>query len=222
MTTTLRALLLAAVGAVALSASAVAQTPAGRYRVTLDDGSIVDVEANSPDEAMEMAKRRIDDEDLKKTRPPAEIAHRLAEKGYAWAQYELGVMYANGRIVPQNYAEAVRWYRLAADQGDRWAQTNLGAMYDQGEGVTQNYVEAVRLYRLAADQGFSLAQSRLGLMYANGEGVSQNDVEAYKWLALAAAQQGIHAGARDAVRRRMTPAQIAEGQRLAAEWKPKK
>ena len=222
MKATLRTLLLAAVGAVALSASAVAQTPAGRYRVTLDDGSILDVEANSPDEATEIAKRRIDEEDLKKTQRLAETAHRLAEEGYAWAQYELGVMYANGRIVPQNYAEAVRWYRLAADQGDRWAQANLGAMYEKGEGVPQNYVEAVKWYRVAAEQGYANAQSSLGFMYANGVGVPNNDVEAYKWLALAAAQQDDFAGARDAVRRRMTPAQIAEAQKLAAEWKPTK
>ena len=41
----------------------------------------------------------------------------LAEQGNASAQYNLGVMYANGRGVPQDYAEAMKWYRLAAEQG---------------------------------------------------------------------------------------------------------
>ena len=52
------------------------------------------------------------------------------------AQSILGVMYANGRGVPQDYAEAVKWYRLAADQGDAEAQHNLGVMYASGEGVS--------------------------------------------------------------------------------------
>ena len=41
----------------------------------------------------------------------------LAEQGNARAQFNLGLMYANGRGVPQDYAQAVKWYRLAADQG---------------------------------------------------------------------------------------------------------
>ena len=50
----------------------------------------------------------------------------LASQGVAVSQYNLGVMYANGEGVPQDYAEAVRWYRLAADQGLGEAQLNLG------------------------------------------------------------------------------------------------
>jgi hypothetical protein len=52
--------------------------------------------------------------------------------------------------------------------------------------------------------------------------VPQNFIEGYKWLNLAAAQGDADATeARDAVRAEMTPAQIAEGQRLSAAWKPK-
>ena len=64
-----------------------------------------------------------------------------------------GWMYATGRGVPQDDAEAVRWYRLAAEQGDAYAQYNLGLMYRKGEGVPQDDAEAVRWYRLAAEQG---------------------------------------------------------------------
>jgi len=46
----------------------------------------------------------------------------LAEQGDAVAQNYLGVMYYNGQGVPQNYAEAVRLYRLAAEQGIADAQ----------------------------------------------------------------------------------------------------
>ena len=73
-------------------------------------------------------------------------------------------MYELGRGVPQNYAEAARWYRLAADQGSATAQHDLGVMYHFGQGVPQNYAEAVRWYRLAADQGYADAQHGLGLM----------------------------------------------------------
>ena len=61
-------------------------------------------------------------------------------------------MYDTGEGVPQNYTEAVRWYR-SAEQGDATAQFNLGLMYDTGEGIPQNDTEAVRWYRLAAEQG---------------------------------------------------------------------
>ena len=79
-------------------------------------------------------------------------------RGDAIAQNNLGVMYATGEGVPQDAAEAVRWYRLAAEQGYAIAQNNLGFMYDTGEGVPQDAVEAVRWYRRAAEQGHARAQ----------------------------------------------------------------
>ena len=97
-------------------------------------------------------------------------------------------MYANGKGVPQDYAEAVKWYRRAAGQGDALAQHNLGAMYANGEGVPQDYAEAVKGYRLAAEQGYALAQHNLGAMYANSKGVPQDYAEAVKWYRLAAEQ----------------------------------
>ena len=62
-------------------------------------------------------------------------------------------MYAKGQGVPQDYSEAVKWYRLAADQGDATAQFNLGGMYAQGEGVPQDYVLAHMWFNLSAAQG---------------------------------------------------------------------
>ena len=90
----------------------------------------------------------------------------------------------------------------------------------------QNYAEAVRLYQLAAGQGYAIAQHDLGAMYYNGEGVAQDYVRALMWFSLAAsAETGAKAEqvaeVRDATARRMTPAQIAEAQRLTREWKPK-
>ena len=77
--------------------------------------------------------------------------------------------------MPQDDAEAVRWYRLAAEQGEAIAQNNLGLMYSNGWGVPQDYAEAIRWYRLLAEQGKAGAQNNLGVMYdSNGRGVPQD------------------------------------------------
>ena len=75
------------------------------------------------------------------TKQSSGIGSRL-QQGDAQAQNNLGVMYENGRGVPQDYDEAVKWYRLAAAQGDADAQNNLGVMYENGRGVPQDNEEA--------------------------------------------------------------------------------
>ena len=76
----------------------------------------------------------------------------LADQGDANAQYMLGIMYANGRGVPQDYAEAMKWCRLAAEQGYARAQYMLGIMYANGRGVPQNDVQAHMWFNLAASR----------------------------------------------------------------------
>ena len=77
----------------------------------------------------------------------------LADQGHADAQYNLGWMYASGRGVPEDDAEAVRWYRLAADQGLAGAQHRLGLMYYNGEGVLQDNVTAHMWFNIAGANG---------------------------------------------------------------------
>ena len=155
--------------------------------------------------------------------PEIDALRVRAEAGDAEALYNLGLMYAIGRGVPQDDAEAARWYRLAADQGYASAQHHLGTMYDTGTTVPQDYAEAVRWYRLAADQGDATAQLSLGDRYANGEGVSQDDVQAHMWYNLSASRptnvlRDSAVEGRDRVAGRITPTQLAEAQRLATEW----
>ena len=57
--------------------------------------------------------------------PTADFWRPRAEEGDAFSQYFLGDMYADGDGVPQDYAEAVRWFRLAAEQGNVDAQSIL-------------------------------------------------------------------------------------------------
>ena len=111
-----------------------------------------------------------------------------AEQGDADAQITLGVCYAKGLGVPQDFAEALKWYRLAAGQGHAEAQFNLGVMYHTGKGVPQDYVEAHKWFNLSAAR-------------ATNKDTRENA-----------------AGARDSVASKMTPDQIAEAQKLAREW----
>jgi hypothetical protein len=146
---------------------------------------------------------------------------KAADQGNAAAQASLGYMYANGQGIPQNYAEAVKWYRMAADQGNAAAQNNLGHLYASGQGVAHDYAEAVKLYRKAANEGLAESQDSLGGMYRDGQGVRRDYTQAYMWFSLAALQASQDAAkAREALAARMSPAQIAEAQRLAREWKP--
>ena len=69
-------------------------------------------------------------------------------------------MYAAGRGVPQDDAEAVTWFRRTADQGIADAQNNLGLAYASGWGVPQNDVTALVWLNLAGAQGDEEARRR--------------------------------------------------------------
>ena len=143
----------------------------------------------------------------------------LAEQGNPEAQYYLWTMYASGQVVPQDYAEAAKWTKLAAEQGYAQAQSDLGDLYKVGRGLPQDFAEAAKWYRLAANQGVTYAQYLLGFMYKNGYGVPKDYVQAHQWVNLAYASG--HATAKelkDVLSKLMTPAEIAEAQRLAREW----
>jgi len=116
----------------------------------------------------------------------------LADQGDASAQNDLGGMYANGRGVRRNYAEALKWWRRAAEQGLASAQFSLGLMYEKGNGVAQDFVEAHKWYLIAASR-FPIADP-VNSAIASEFGKS-----------LAA---------------RMAPEPIAEAQRRAREWQP--
>jgi TPR repeat protein len=113
-----------------------------------------------------------------------------AQKGDPSAQFELGDAYTKGEGVPQDSAEAVKWYRIAAEQGDAKAQYRLGLMYAIGEGVPEDSAEAVKWILKAAEQGSKFPQLELGRRYAEGDGVSKDSTEAVKWYRKAA-EQGV-------------------------------
>ena len=100
----------------------------------------------------------------------------------------LGTCTPMAGVSPRTMAEAVRWFRMAAEQGDARGQANLGNMYANGEGVLIDEAEAVRWFRLAAEQGHAGSQLNLGVMYAKGQGVLKDEAGAARWLRLAAEQ----------------------------------
>ena len=150
---------------------------------------------------------------------PVGLRRLAAELGDIEAQRDLGSIYGVGQDVPQDYAEAAKWYRRAAEQGDGFAQLNLGDMYKLGRGVPQDYAEAAKWYRLASEHGYVRAQDfvddydeagkwrglaakqgddaevqyNLGVMYHRGKGVPPSYVKAAKWYRLAAEQGHVEA-----------------------------
>ncbi|MDA8785705.1 sel1 repeat family protein, partial [Planktomarina temperata] len=76
--------------------------------------------------------------------------------------------YSDGQGVLQDYKEAIKWYRLAAEQGHAMAQTNLGIMYEYGDGVIQDNTMAHMWYNIASANGHEKAggyrDERAGLM----------------------------------------------------------
>ncbi len=112
-----------------------------------------------------------------------------AEAGDPDAQYRLGQLYLSGGVsILQDFEEAAKWYRKAADQGHPRGQSSLGVLYGYGWGVPQDLAESAKWWRKAAEQGDSNAQDRLGEKYYKGEGVPKDYVEAMKWYRKAAYQ----------------------------------
>jgi TPR repeat protein len=123
---------------------------------------------------------------------------KLAQGGDASAQNELGLLYYEGKGIPQDHRKAKEWFDKAVEQGHAGAQVNLGTLYLRGEGAPQSSQMALFWFTRAAAQEDALAFAKLVSMYAQGS-----------------------ADARDALAKQMMPAQIAEAQRLAREWRPR-
>jgi TPR repeat protein len=143
-----------------------------------------------------------------------------AEQGDSKAQLILGGLYCSGGRFPQNYAEALQWWRKAADQGLGSAQNSIGWLYSLGRGVPQSWEEANKWFYKAAQQGEAVAQSNLGEAFEYGRGVPQDNINAYAWYSIAAEQSEPDAIVRrNNLARRLTPEQIAEARQRVAQFK---
>ena len=116
-----------------------------------------------------------------------DLFQRSAQKGYAPAQVNLGVMYLNGWGVERNYARALYWFQKAATEGSSArAYYNLGILYLNGQGVKQDYEQARRYFQSGAKLGDSSAQTNLAYLYDRGLGAPQDSKLAFQWYSKAA------------------------------------
>ena len=114
----------------------------------------------------------------------------LAAAGEARAQYNLGVLYDEGRGVAVDRGRAEAWWRRAAGLGHRAAQHNLALLYLSGDSGHDDRPQATVWLEAAAAGGFAPSQYVLGGMYADGRGVPRDDSRAHRLL-LAAAEFGV-------------------------------
>ncbi len=98
------------------------------------------------------------------TRESTESLRAGAEKGDVAAQFNLALAYSQGHGVPQDYAEAVRWYRKAAEAGYPEAQHRLGIAYNLGRGVPQDYMLAYVWLNLGAATSYSDERERFAAL----------------------------------------------------------
>ena len=119
----------------------------------------------------------------------------------------------------EDYKTAFEKWRPLAEHGNSKAEYNIGAMYDYGLWIKQDYKQAFKWFSLSAEQGHAKAGYKLGLMYEEGRGTDLEFIKAYMWYRIAEVG-GENRGSmnRDAIEKKMTPAQIAEAQKLAREW----
>jgi TPR repeat protein len=109
---------------------------------------------------------------------------KAAEQGEPQAQFGLGVMYANGRGVPQDYAQAVKWFHAAVDRGNLAPCFYLGLFYENGLGVAKNDAEAVKWYTKAAAAGQTGLQFDLAVGVGKGQHAADGESEVISNLSM--------------------------------------
>jgi len=118
-----------------------------------------------------------------------DIWRQLAESGHAQAQFNLGMLYANGYGAPADPGRAAAWYTKAADSGLPSAQVNLGLLYAAGRGVPRDMTRAADLFQQAHAAGNTHAAINLGVLHLRGLGVTQDKQRAVT-LFRSAAERG--------------------------------
>ena len=103
----------------------------------------------------------------------------VAERGDANAQFNVGLLYANGKGVAKDPRQAAEWYRKAAAQGVAAAEYNLGVMYANGDGVRRDVHEAVKWLQAASDHGIPLGREHLADLYGGSD--VQNYSKSLEW-----------------------------------------
>ena len=144
---------------------------------------------------------------------------KQANAGAVTAQYEMGLRYANGEGVPQNYQDAMTWFAKASDAGNAKAQWKLALGYLEGIGVPRDERQAIVWLKRAANNGDTRAQRALSEMYLSGREVPRDYVRAYTWANIATELEGNDKGQLQTIRSRMTPIQVSDAERRTSIWR---
>ncbi len=110
----------------------------------------------------------------------------LARSGHIGAMNVYASLCVDGSDGPQDFAQAMLWWKKAADAGSGEAAFNVGVMYLEGEGVTADDREAVRWLRRSVDRGSLPAAARLGTMALMEKGGLTPGADCTQWLKIAA------------------------------------
>jgi len=162
---------------------------------------------------------------------PAQAAtwyRKAADQGDMVAQGHLGRLYRLGTGVPRDAAQAAKWSIKAASQGNAAAQANLGYMSLDGFGLPADPAAAAGWFKRSADQGDASGMLGLATLCEAGRGVPKDVVQAAKWYTLASVDDGEYdeemfaqaKKSKTALEAKMTPAQIAEADKLAQDFTP--
>lgn len=116
------------------------------------------------------------------------LSDAALESRDADAMNRMGVQYAQGQGVRQDYIAALAWYERAAANGSIAALDNIATLYFYGFGVPQSYEQAARVLELAVDAGDADAQNKLATLYDGGLGVAQDQPKAFELYSRAAEQ----------------------------------
>jgi TPR repeat protein len=159
-----------------------------------------------------------------------------AAKGNPQAAHRLGVEYQDGKpgVAQRDYAKAMKYHLQAAMAGNPLSMFDLGSMHEFGQGAARNIVEAATWYGRSARYGLAQGQYNYATMLERGDGVARDMIEAYKFFVLAA--RGGFTGVpydntsyridrnaptpAEALQRRLSAADIAQGRERADAFKP--
>lgn len=157
-------------------------------------------------------------------------------RGNLIAALELGLMYRDGKVVPQDSVKARKFLEIAAStnlnriwyrRGLPEAQYALAVMYQSGAGGKADPSAAASSYLDAAEKGEVRSQLALARMYFNGAGITRDPERAFFWGSIAAAsltdaEQKEAEQIRDQSQQQLEPKKLAKARNLVESWKPRR
>ena len=147
-----------------------------------------------------------------------------AQDASADASRNLGMRYYRGEGVPLDYDKAVLHLGRAVAQGDTEAANILGKMYEFGMGVKEDAALSAKWYIAGAELNDPSSQFHASIAYYKGAGVPRDRALAAKWWTLAMGHgewfQKRYWPSIESAEAELTREELAEGRRLASEWRP--